>query len=152
MRVRYLFFSFLLGSGFGGFLVHFPKSPVWEDVPKVNYQTIAFTESGSKIYASARAWGLAGNHEEVRLCSAPIKLGQTGQQGKCIVFYTNEMFYRKEGSERLHVYVDSSSVPNDQLKQLGSVEIVVTELRNVDKINDLEMNNDKYGLASIAAP
>jgi hypothetical protein len=148
MKILFLIMIFLVGSVLGGFVMHVLDSPLWDDEPYASYQKINFPESNSNIYASARVWGLTGDHEEVRICSAPIDFKKS-VDGECIKFFTNKVFYRREHPNRLNIYVASSSVPKDELDHLGQVSVAVHEVRDYV---DLENNYDKQGLTMIAAP
>ena len=120
------------------------------DPPRVNYQTLRFPEVDSKIYMTARVWGYTGDHEEVRLCTTPIEFKDT-EVGHCIVFYTDEAFYRKVAANRLSIYVPASSVPKNLPVKLGQIEIEVHELKNSDDVTELKRNYEEHGLVSIAA-
>ena len=150
MKLLYLSTGCLVGLVSGGFVMWFLTSP-WIEAPRVNYQTLGFAELNSKIYMSARVWGLTGDYEEVRMCTTPIDF-QESAKSDCMVFYTDEMLYRKVGSNKLSVSVVSSSVPKNQAKKLGPIEIEIHELSDSDRLTDFSLNCEKYGLLSIAAP
>ncbi|NJO69201.1 MAG: hypothetical protein HC830_07905 [Bacteroidetes bacterium] len=51
----------------------FVKSVGEIDVPSTLTEvTVEFTELNEKAYIRARAWGLAGNHEEIIISTTPI--------------------------------------------------------------------------------
>ena len=137
---------------FGGYIIHILDRPLWGCDPQINYQTVHFPESNSNIYMSARAWGLTGDHEEVRLCTEQINFCESFENNECITFSTDKIFYRKENPNSLHIYAVSSRISKDQSKRLGQISIVFDELKNYDQINDLENNHEKRGIAMIAIP
>ncbi len=97
-------------------------------------------------------WGITGNHEEVRLCTSPPVDFRTRAERDCIVFHTDEIFYRKTSPNKLKIYVSSHAVPRNQSEKLGEIDIEIHELKNFDEIADYKVNFEKYGLQTIAAP
>jgi hypothetical protein len=152
MKMLLLVLMFLLASAIGSRVTYFLFTPIWDYQPRVNYQTLPFPELDATIYMSARAWGLTGDHEEVRLCNTPIDFRTPLNSNNCLVFYTNEMFYQKNALNKLRIRVNSSSIPRDQQNQLGPIRVEIDELKHGDQIKNLELNYDKFGLYSIAAP
>src|SRR5215470_14305831 len=152
MKVIYLLMIFFAGSMLGAFLMRLLDSPAWGGEPRANYQTLHFPESDSNIYMTARASGLTGDHEEVRLCTKRIDFCKSSENNECIVFYTDQIFYRKENTNKLHIYAISNSVPNDQPEHLGQLDITLDKLKNYDQVKELEISYEKRGLAMIAIP
>ena len=118
----------------------------------MNFQTIYFPKADMKIYTVARIWGMTGDHEEVRLCSEPYEFGKRVQTDKCVVFYTERIFYKKDGDEGLQIFAPSSSISPDIKNSVGQIKLAVKELKTFNEIKDYEKNFEKYGLMTIAAP
>lgn len=114
---------------------------------KTNEYVINYDELNQKINIRAKAWGLAGNHEEITLCLSPRDEQTSSSSDDCIRFYASEIYYKKAGSDSLLVYVDASAVPKDHKNFLGPIKIVVTELKNGDEVLDYATNYEKYELS-----
>jgi hypothetical protein len=142
-----LLLIFLAGTVLGGVVMHFLDAPLIEE-PLVSYQTINFPESNSNLYASARVWGLTGDHEEVRICSSRIYVRQD-VEGECMTFFDGKVFYRQEHPNHLTVFTLSSSPENQALDHLGRIQVTIHEVRDYA---DLENKYDKQGLTMIVAP
>jgi hypothetical protein len=140
-----------IGVMTGAIAMHFLYSPLFGETP-MNYQTIYLPKANTKIYALARIWGITGNSEEVRLCSEPYKVGKKDQEDKCVVSFTDRLYYKKDGVNSLQIYAPSSSIPPNTKDSLGSIRISVEELKNFDDVKDFEQNFENYGLMTIAAP
>lgn len=141
----------VFGMVLGAIAMHFLYSPLFGETP-MNYQTIYFPEADTKIYTLARIWGITGNSEEVRLCSEPYEVGQLDKAGQCIVFFTDRIYYKKDGATGLQIYAPNSSIPPNIKDSVGSIQISVKELKNFDEGKDFERNFENYGLMTIAAP
>lgn len=135
----------------GAIAMHFLYSPLFGETP-MSYQTIYFPKANTKIYMLARIWGITGNSEEVRLCSEPYEFGKRDQDDKCVVFFTDRLYYKKDGVNSLQIYAPSSSIPLNIKDSVGSIRISVKGLRYFDDIKDFEQNFENYGLMTIAAP
>jgi hypothetical protein len=142
--------GFVVGMAFGAFGMHFLMTPRME--PRINFQTIYFPGTETRIHTVARVWGLTGDHEEVKFCSEPVKLDQRNQADKCIVLHTARVFYEKDGATKLRIYAPSSSIPPNVKTSLGPITVSIRELKTFDDINEFERNFETYGLVSIAAP
>ena len=84
--------AFVGGLALGALVTYELMQPIFSP-ELVNYQTLDFPLSQTKLYMTARSWGLTDDHEEVKLCDAPIKFNEAA--GTCIVFYTRELFYKE---------------------------------------------------------
>ncbi|MEQ1607169.1 MAG: hypothetical protein ABL999_20085 [Pyrinomonadaceae bacterium] len=141
----------VVGVMLGAISMHFLYSPLFGETP-MNYQTIYFPKADTKIYSLARIWGITGNSEEVRLCSEPYEVGKKDQSDHCVVFFTDRIYYKKNGATGLQIYAPSSSIPPNIKDSVGSIRISVKELKNFDEVKDFERNFENYGLMTIAAP
>ena len=143
------FVALLAGLSAGGFVMYkFMSSRPWIEPPRVNYQTLDFPSSQNKLYLAAQAWGVAGNHQEVRLCTSPI---EQGADGTCLKFYSSELFYGRSGENGLVVYADSSAIPNYHVTKLGVFDIKIHVL-NYEKHEAMRRDYDRRGLMRISAP
>ncbi|MEO6656200.1 MAG: hypothetical protein ABIO36_08980 [Pyrinomonadaceae bacterium] len=139
------------GVTIGAVAMHFLYSSLFGETP-MNYQTIYFPKVNVKIYTLARIWGITGNHEEVRLCSEPYEFDKKDQANECVVFFTDRIYYKKDGATSLQIYALSSSIPVNIKDSVGSIRISVKALKNFDEDKDFEQNFENYGLMTIAAP
>lgn len=138
--------AFIGGLSAGGFLTYKFMSLPDIDPPRVNYQTLDFLSSQTKLYLAARRWGITGDSEEVRICTTPIDLGY---DGTCLKFYTDELFYGRAGENGLVVH--AYSIPNYEVTKLGVVDIKIHELDNYE-YEAMRRDYDKRGLMRIYAP
>lgn len=141
----------IVGVTIGAVAMHFLYSPLFGETPR-NYQTIYFPKANKKIYTLARIWGITGDSEEVRLCPEPYEVGKKEPVGQCIVFFTDRIYYKKDGDAGLTIYAPSSSIPPDIKESLGSIRIAVKPLKTFDEVKDFERNFEDFGLMTIAAP
>jgi flagellar basal body-associated protein FliL len=75
----------------------FVKSVGDVEVPStLNEDIVEFPELNEKVYIRARAWGLAGNHEEIIISTAPIEKDRQAVKGGDYIFYTTEIYYQKK--------------------------------------------------------
>jgi len=146
-----LVFGLVMGAVSGAVVMHFLYSPIFDE-PPINFQTIYFPKTGTKIYTVARIWGITGNSEEVRLCSEPFEFGKRDQTEQCVVFDTDRIFYKKDGATSIKVYAPGWSVSPEIKKAIGGIQISVKELRSFDEVKAYEENFEEYGLSTIAAP
>lgn len=116
----------------------------------LNEDMIDFSELNTTIYIRAKAWGLAGNHEEIILSTSPIDKERPSIKDEDIIFYTTEVYYKKQGVDTLMVYADASSISKlpDNLKT--SINIVPVGLKNNSEIQEYKKNYRKYGLKKIS--
>jgi len=135
----------------GAIAMHFLYSPLFGETP-MSYQTIYFPKANTKIYTLARIWGITGNSEEVRLCSEPYEFGKKDKDDNCVVFFTDRIYFKKDGVTSLQICAPSSSIPPNIKASVGSIRISVKELKNFDDVKDFEQNFEDYGLMTIAAP
>ena len=139
--------AFFAGLTVGALVTYELTLPIFSP-EQINYQTLDFPLSQTKLYMTARSWGITGDHEEVRICDAPIKFSETGN---CLVFYAGELFYKRTAENGLVVYVSASAVPKDQPTRLGTIAVKVREL-NFDKNAAMQRDYEQHGLMRIYAP
>jgi hypothetical protein len=105
--------------------------------------SLDFLNSKVKIYLTARAWGIAGNHEEIRIFGK--------QTLDSINLYTSEVYYKKAANDSLIVYVPQSAIPSDVKENIGEVEVHLISLNTQAEVMDYSSNYSKYGLIRISA-
>lgn len=102
--------------------------------------------NGNKtVYIEARIWGLAGNHEEIRL--SLCKDVHPADKLNDYIFYTREVYYKVENDSILTVY--ASRHLNEPINKIPNV--LVKTFKNSDEIIDYEKNYEKYGLKRVSA-
>jgi len=118
--------------------------------PPPNEYVIDFDSLGESIYIRARAWGLAGNHEEIILSNEPIQNRHLEYfHDKQFIFLSlTELFYKKINADTLEVYVDHKS--EEPPKFQSKVKIKQIELKDVDNASDMNANPEKYGLRRVS--
>jgi len=140
----------LLGGLAIAFFLRFTKSVGEVDVPLTqNDYVINFEELNEKVYVKAKAWGLAGNNEEIILSVSPISDEHKAySKDECFIFYTSEVYYKKKDTNTLLIYVDYKSKipPNLSTK----IKIIQIQMKDNAEIQDYRMNYEKYGLSKIS--
>lgn len=64
---------------------------------KINQNIVDFEELNEKAYFTAKAWGIAGNHEEIILSTSPLIGDRKYLKDRDYIFYTSEVYYKKTG-------------------------------------------------------
>ena len=144
-RMKIILFSLLLVSGLTG-LGYWFNNDVSDMKNPVKDYIIEYESLNEKIYISARAWGVSGNHQEIILSSNPISSEHRGSSKEDnYIFYTSEIYYKKEGENKLLVFASNSSI-SEPKKFNSSVQIILKGLKTSDELKDYEVNYKKYGL------
>ena len=104
--------------------------------PITNDYVVEFAEINSKIYIRARATGLTGDNEVIKLCSSPIDDAVTYPIDECLFIYGSEIYYKREGADTLRVFAFSSAVPKEYTKTLGSIKVEINEVKNYEELRD----------------
>lgn len=149
--MKIILFGLLFISGIAGLGYWFVDNTFDVDMdPTVKDYIIEFEKLNEKIYVSARAWGVSGNHQEIILSGAPIssKHREYSKEDNYI-FYTSEIYYKKEGQGKLIISAPNSSVSKPKNFN-SSIHIVLKDLRTADDLKDYEKNYKKYGLQKIS--
>jgi hypothetical protein len=117
--------------------------------PEPNEYVVDFDSLGEKIYIRAKAWGLAGNHEEIILSNEPIKNRHLEYfYDKQFIFLSmTELFYKKINADTLEVYADYKS--KEPPKFQSKVKIKQIEFKDIDNASDMKTNPEKYGLTRV---
>ena len=113
-------------------------------------QIINFGKQNKKLFILAKAWGVAGNHEEIVLSTNHIEDGKQYSKDECFVFYTAEIYYKIQGLDTLYVYADESSWSEKPKNFNSSIKIIQIGLKNYDEASDYNINYKKYGLSKIS--
>lgn len=118
--------------------------------PEANEYVIDFESLEEKIYIKARAWGLAGNHEEIILSNEPIKNKHLEYfyDRQFIFLSVTEIYYKKVNEDTLEVYV---SYKSDEPRDFRSkVKIKQIEFKDLNNALDMKTNPEKYGLTRVS--
>jgi len=75
--------------------------------PPPNEYAIHFEEVGETMYVRARAWGLAGNHQEIVIANFPITNFEYDRERVVVYLASTELYYKKVGRDTLEIQVDS---------------------------------------------
>jgi hypothetical protein len=140
-------FNLIAGLVLGCFVTYELMQPFLLD--RVNYQTIYFTPQNATLHLAATRWGLTGDHEEVRICDRPIEFDT---EAGCLVFSSSELFYRKEGEDRLAIYVAASAVYRGQETRLGTIDVLVHELKTAEQYAKANSLYERREVSRIYAP
>jgi hypothetical protein len=104
--------------------------------------SVDFIELNSRIYISARVWGITGNHEQISIYS--------NSSLDSIKIYTSEGYFKKV-RDTLTIYVPQSAIPAEVKKYIGKVKVHLISLGTQEEVNDYNANYLKYGLTKISA-
>jgi hypothetical protein len=110
---------------------------------KENSTTIVCEESGNKLLIRARAWGLAGNHEEI-VVSEKNDDGLT-QSNQKLVIYAPKIYYKITKDCKLIIYAPSPSFTTPKIT-ISDIEISIIGLKNYDEIMEIDKNYKQIGL------
>jgi uncharacterized membrane protein YqiK len=129
----------------------FIKSAAEFDVPSISKQQVVnYEELNSKLYLCAKAWGISGNHEEIVLSSTPIQVRQQYSKDECFVYYTSDVYYKKQGTDTLLIYASESGMSKMPVKFISKIKVVQIGLKNNSEEKDYNKNYKKYGLSKIS--
>lgn len=113
---------------------------------------VEFPVHNETIFIQAKAWGLAGNHEEVKISN--ISLGNTAlcntAKCRCMLFYTDEVYYRKENEDSLIIHVSKSSFPKSTYCLKSGVHISVNSIKGYDNVLHYKLHYKDYGLTRVS--
>jgi len=101
---------------------------------------------GSKVYLSGKAWGLAGNHEEIIISTSPIDNSRKPIIGKDFIFYNSEIYFKRRGLDTLLVYAESSSISKIPENLSSRIKVIISKLKTYDELKDFQINYRNYGL------
>ncbi len=126
-RLLYLPIIFLLGS--------------CGDFPDMNgiSKKVVLSNFKTEVNLESRVWGLAGNHETIKL---------TSPNADCdtIIFHTDQIFYQAKGNDTLLIYTNRSSYSEEPITFCGSIQLDIRNLNNYDEIKRMEKEYQKLGL------
>ncbi len=114
--------------------------------PLIETTIIHFPRINKNVYFTAKAWGIAGNHEEIIL--SENKSSEINKK-KDYVFYTPELYYKNE-NEKLSIYV-TKNLTNLPVEKFNQIEIEIIDVKTADELQDFKRNYKSYGLKKITA-
>lgn len=119
--------------------------------PIVNKKEIVFKEISEKVYVRAMSWGVAGNHNEIIFSNEPITpINRKSEKERDYIFYTSDLYYKRQGMDTLLIYAESSSIGNSPEVKFNKVKIIAMGIKTYDESLDYERNYKKYGLEKIS--
>ncbi len=119
--------------------------------PLIKTEEIIFNNLSEKVYLRAMSWGIAGNHNEIIISTKPIApIDRKSKKENDFIFYTTEIYYKKQGVDTLLVYSVSSSIGKEPKNYDGKVKIVIKSLKTYDAFKEYQKNYEKYGLKRIS--
>ena len=98
--------------------------------PESIVNEVTLTGLKTPINISSNTWGLAGNHEIIRLTST--------ENCDTVIFYTNQLFYTTKGADTLVIYTNYSSYAEKPKSMCGVVHLEIVDLNSYDEIKALE--------------
>ncbi len=120
--------------------------------PLIKMEEIVFKDLGERVYLRAMSWGITGNHNEIVISMKPIKpIDRKSEKGRDFIFYTTEVYYKKQGKDTLFVYSESSSIGKEPKNYRGRIKIIIKRLKTYDDSKKYERNYEKYGLKKISS-
>lgn len=120
--------------------------------PLVESKEVVFDDLNEKLYLRAMAWGVAGSNNEIIISENPIDpIDRKSEKGNDYIFYTTELYYKKQGNDTLLVYAESSSIGKEPENYTGKVKIVPVRLKTYDDSKEYAENYEKYGLKKLSA-
>ena len=93
------------------------------------------------VNIESRYWGLVGNHEIIQLTST--------KECDTVIFYTDQIFYRKTGDDSLVIYVSGSSYSEKQSSLCDNIDLDIHDLKSYDDIREMERTYKSKGLERI---
>ena len=129
------------------FIVFYPFSSL-KEFEKKDISEILIFPNIDTLYISASTWGLAGNHEEIILSKTSINENYIPNKETDYIFYTTEIYYRKN-ENKLIIYVNESSVLKPKNFKT-SIDVEIKGLKTAGELNDYELNYIKYGLTKLS--
>src|SRR5690554_6196511 len=102
--------------------------------PLVESKEVVFDDLNETLFLRAMAWGVAGSNNEIIISESPINpIDRKSEKGSDYIFYTTELYYKKQGNDTLLVYVEASSIGKDPENYTGKIKIVPIRLKTYDE-------------------
>lgn len=120
--------------------------------PLVESKEVIFDNLNETLFLRAMAWGVAGSNNEIIISESLITpIDRKSEKGSDYIFYTTELYYKKQGNDTLLVYVEASSIGKDPENYTGKIKIVPIRLKTYDESKEYAENYGKYGLKKLSA-
>lgn len=103
--------------------------------------SVTINSLNKQIFIESKIWGLAGNHEEIKLIPS--------ENCDTIIFYTDQIFYKTKGTDTLVIHTNSSSYAEKPLNLCGTIILEIHDLKNYDDIKNMERSFKEKGLERI---
>lgn len=113
------------------------------EIPDLNgiENSVSINGINKQFYIESKTWGLAGNHEEIKLVSK--------ENCDTITFYTDQIFYEIKGTDTLAIHTNSSSFFEKPSKFCETIFLEIYELKYFDDIKEMERTFKEKGLKRI---
>ena len=103
------------------------------------------------VYVRARSWGIAGNHEEIIFSPSPLGENIKYLEGRDLIYYTSEVYYKKQGKDSLIIYAPASSMPTVSESKFVYIKVRQVELEDNEELKDIANHYREYGLSKVTA-
>lgn len=119
--------------------------------PLIKTEEVTFNDIDETVYLRAMSWGIAGNHNEIIISTSPISpIDRKSEKEMDFIFYTTEVYYKKQGVDTILIYAESSSIGKEPPNYQGRVKVVIKRLKTYDDSKEYEKNYEQYGLKKIS--
>lgn len=129
--------------------LYYILAPLEKTDNKIIKREIVFQETNKVLYVETQYRGITGDYEEIILSEFPIEKQNRPDKQTDYVFYTSEIFYKKDKNGKIFIFAPQSgkNIPEIPFK---NIEVVFIGLKTADEIRDYETNYRKYGLQRIS--
>lgn len=110
-------------------------------------EAVSFPAKGEALFIQARAWGLAGNHEQILIRTDSAN--RAYDQELDYAFVTDEVYYRYT-ADTLYIYAPSDQMMPPPARWKSQVTISCNGLLGYDKVMDYRQNYARYGLTRVS--
>jgi hypothetical protein len=134
------------------FLIFLLNSFLSKFDPKVDIEIVKYNEIDESIYIKAKAWGLAGNHNEILISTDLLENDNdcSKENCECMIFYASELYFKKVGKDSLIVYVGASTLPLEKGCLKSQVKVLVKEIKSYNEVQDYSKYYEDYGLSKVS--
>lgn len=108
---------------------------------------VRFQQLDETLYIEPRAWGLAGNHEQILIKTDSTK--RAYDQGQDYAFVSDEIYYRHT-ADSLIIYAPSDAIMPPPAQWRSKVVVFCNGLEDYDKVMEYRKNFTQYGLQRVS--
>ena len=110
-------------------------------------EAVSFPQLGETLFIMPRAWGLAGNHEQILIKTDSTKRAYDKEQD--YAFVSDEIYYRHT-SDSLVIYAPSDAIMPLATQWQGKVVVSCNGLLGYDKVMEYRKDYAQYGLQRVS--